>query len=72
VTIKHRIEHLENKHLPSKQRIYVIISKYGESRAEAAQRHCAENGTPVEDLQAPGAFIGMVRFVKPGNATNSI
>ena len=66
MTIKHRIQRLENKNLPSKQRVYVIISKYGETRDKAEQRYCAEKGIPVEDLKAPGTMVRMVRFVKPG------
>ncbi len=65
--IKHRIERLENKHLQSKQRIYVIVSKYGETRDVAEQRHCAEKGIPIQELKAPGAMVRMVRFVKPGD-----
>ena len=65
--IKHRIERLENKHLQSKQRIYVIVSKYGETRAEAEQRYCTDKGIPIEDLKTPETMIRMVRFVKPGD-----
>jgi hypothetical protein len=68
VTIKHRIQRLENKHLPSIQRIYVIVSKYGETRAEAEQRYCTEKGIPIQELKAPGAMVRVVRFVKPGDA----
>ena len=65
--IKHRIERLEDKHLPSIRRVYVIISKYGETRAEAEQRYCTEKGIPIQDMKAPGAMVRMVRFVKPGD-----
>ena len=65
--IKHRIERLENKHLQSKQRIYVIVSKYGETRAEAKQRYCTEKGIPIENLKAPETMIRMVRFRNPGD-----
>ena len=72
MAIKHRIERLENKHLPSIRRVYVIISKYGETRDVAKQRYCAEKGIAIEELEAPGAFVGMVRYRKPGDAVNSI
>jgi len=65
--IKNRIERLENKHRQSKQRIYVIVSKYGETRAEAEQRYCTEEGVLIQDLNAPGAMVRMVRFLKPGD-----
>jgi hypothetical protein len=69
--IKHRIERLENKHLPSIRRVYVIVSKYGESRAEAEQRYCEEKGILIEDLEAPGVMIRMVRFRRPGDVTST-
>ena len=68
MAIKHRIERLEIKHLPSIRRAYVIVSKYGESQDEAEQRHCAEKGIPIQELKAPRAMVRMVRFVKPGDA----
>ena len=72
MAIKHRIERLENKHLPSIRRVYVIVSKYGESRDEAKQRFCAEKGISIEEMKAPGAIIWMVRFRKPGDTVNFI
>ena len=67
MAIKHRIEHLENKHLPSIRRAYVIVSKYGESRDEAKQGYCAEKGVSIQDLNAAGTMVKIVRFVKPGD-----
>ena len=67
MAIKHRIEHLENKRPPSKQRAYVIVSKCGESKDEAEQKYCAEKGVFIQDLNAAGAMVRMVRFVKPGD-----
>lgn len=67
--IKHRIERLENKHLQSKQRIYVIVSKYGEAKDKAEQRYCSEKGIDAGELEAPEARIMMVRFQKPGDVT---
>ena len=67
MTIKHRIERMENKRQPSNQRAYVIVSKYGESKDEAKQKYCAEKGVPIQDLKAPGTMVKIVRFVKPGD-----
>ena len=67
MTIKHRVKRLENKHLPSIRRVYVIVSKYGETRAEAEQRYCTDKGIPIEDLKTPETMIRMVRFIKPGD-----
>ena len=67
MAIKHRIQRLENKHLPSIRRVYVIVSKYGETRAEAEQRYCTDKGIPIEDLKTPETMIRMVRFIKPGD-----
>jgi hypothetical protein len=67
MTIKHRIRRLENKHLPSKQRVYLIVLKYGETRDKAEQRYCTEKGIPIENLKAPETMIRMVRFRKPGD-----
>jgi hypothetical protein len=69
MAIKHRIERLENKYLPSKQRTYVIVSKYGETRDVAEQRYCTEKGISIEEMKPPGARIMMVRFRKPGDVT---
>ena len=69
MTIKHRVERLENKNLPSKQRIYVIVSKYGETRDKAEQRYCSETEIDAGELEAPEARIMMVRFQKPGDVT---
>ena len=69
MTIKHRIERLESEHLPSKQRIYLIISKYGETRDEAKHRYCVERGIDAGVLEAPEASVMMVKFRKPGDVT---
>jgi hypothetical protein len=69
MTIKHRVERLENKHPSSKQRIYLIVSKYGESRDEAKQRYCSEKEITTGELEAPEARIMMVRFQKHGDVT---
>ena len=69
MAIKHRVERLENKHPSSKQRIYVIISKYGETGDEAKQRYCSEKEITTDELEAPEARIMMVRFRKPGDVT---
>jgi hypothetical protein len=69
MTIKHRIERLENDHLPSKERIYLIVSKYGETGDAAKQRCCSEKAITSDELEAPEARIMMVRFRKPGDVT---
>jgi hypothetical protein len=72
MTIKHRIDRLENDHLPSKQRIYLIVSKYDETGEEAKQQYCAKTGISTGELKAPDSRVMMVRFRKPGDAVNAI
>jgi hypothetical protein len=69
MAIKHRIERLENDHLPSKQRIYLIVSRYGETGNDAKQRYCTEKEIDAGELEAPEAKIMMVRFRRPGDVT---
>jgi len=65
MTIKHRIQRLEDKHLPSKQRTYVIVSNYGEPRDEAKQRYCQEKNITEADLEVGRVF--QIVYVSPGD-----
>ena len=67
MTIKHRIRRLENKHLPSIRRVYLIVLKYGETRDKAEQRYCSEKEIDAGELEAPEARVMMVRFREPGD-----
>jgi hypothetical protein len=71
MTIKHRIQRLEDKHLPSKQRTYIIVLKYGETRDKAEQRYCSEKEIDAGELEAPEAKIMMVRFRRSGDVTGA-
>jgi hypothetical protein len=72
MAIKQRIERLENDHPPSKDRVYLIVSKYRETVDDAKQRYSAEKGITSDEFEVPEARIMMVRFRKPGDVVNSI
>ena len=63
-----RISKLEGKVSPAK-RFYLIVSRYGESPAQAKQRYCADNQIAIDELDASESRVKMVRFVKPGDFT---
>lgn len=69
MTIKHRIERLENDHPPSKERFYLIVSKYGETGDEAKHRYCSEKGITTDELEAPEARVMMVKLRRAGDIT---
>lgn len=72
MALRHRIENLEFKEMPSLKRIYVIVSKYGETGDEAKQRYCAEKDITVEELDNSASMVGIIRFVKPEDVKGSL
>ena len=66
MTIKRRIERLENKHLSNHPR-YAFLLGDGETEEEAKQRYCAENEVSMNELEEACLIIRLVALTASGD-----